>query len=349
MDTPYPSHVLNLVYATDKGYLFISAVSAASAARLAGPKAKDLIVHLLDCGLSDADWELFCTLVRKGSPQVQLKRHLIDTHNYARLVGYRNSLAVYARMRIPDLLPNADWCIYADGDSLFTEDPFNLLSLCDSNSAVLGWEVFDGTKEDSRSQNARRLSDWYAEHCPDFQVRHYICTGFLLINLVNWRKHNIPSQCLTFIERHAPPWPVDLSTNFVCNDCKTVLPREWGIFSEQITEISYPKFIHYVVDLPTKMRFRWRDGFRDVTAVWVNFARVVLGMSVRESCGIPRWKWMLGRAYNHALRVAVAVIGRTPFGRRWSRMKEFQSLFIPRKTRRWLLSRRLWTERWHGE
>ena len=45
----------------------------------------------------------------------------------------------------------------------------------------------------------------------------------------------------------------------------------------------------------------------------------------------------------------VAIVGHTPFGRRWGRMEEFRDLFIPRKTRRWLLSRRLWTARWHGE
>lgn len=344
MQTPTPPHVedLHLVYATDKGYLFISAVSAASAARLASAPER-LVIHLLDCGLDDADWERFCTLVRKGDSRVTLRRHVIDTEGYKKLVGYRKSLAVYARMRVPDLLPDVQWCVYADGDTLFTDDPFKLIPLFDSTYAVLGWEVFDATRKEPCSQNTRRLLNWYAEHCPNFVLTHYICTGFLLLNLDAWRIQNIPTQCLDFIARHAPPWPVDLSTNFVCHTCKNVLPRHWGIFSEQISEVNeIPGLIHYVVDLPTRVKFRMRDGFRDVTAVYMVFAKYVLGLSTSDLAGIPRWKWLFGRAYNHLLRLIIAVLAHTPFGKRWPRMAEFQGLFIPGTVRRRLLSKKFW-------
>ena len=341
MKTPsrHPVKELHLVYATDKGYLFISSVSAASAARLASAPER-LVIHLLDCGLDDADWERFCTLVRKGDSRVILRRHVIDMTRFSGFKSWHGSLAAYARLLLPELLPSVSWCLYADGDTLFTEDPFKALAFCADNLAIVG-------PEDRSSPQSRA---WFTTNNFPKDWSYYFCTGFILLNLDWFRSHDGIQWLFTFLTEHSDiPFPDQDALNLFCEGHIGLFSKPWGVLSERLNEADFPALIHYVVDLPTRMRFRTRDGFRDVTAVWVNFARVVLGMSVRESCGIPRWKWMLGRAYNHALRVAVAVIGRTPFGRRWSRMKEFQSLFIPRKTRRWLLSRRLWTERWHGE
>lgn len=338
MTVPTSPHLnkLHIVYATDDAYLKLVTASAVSAIRQAAtPEA--LVLHILDCGISDERWEWF---VAQVGPTTSVHRHRIEMERFSAFRAWHGSLATYARLFLPTLLPEADWCLYVDGDTLFTDDPAKAFVSRADDVAIVG-------PEDNASPQSRA---WFAQQGFQKDWTHYFCAGFILINLAWFRAHNGTQWCMDFLRAHPDaPFPDQDALNLYCEGHIRLFPTGWGVLSERMSDCDTPGLIHYVVDLPTKMRFRWRDGFRDVTAVWVNFARVVLGMSVRESCGIPRWKWMLGRAYNHALRVAVAVIGRTPFGRRWSRMKEFQSLFIPRKTRRWLLSRRLWTERWHGE
>lgn len=337
MQIPTPPHVedLHLVYATDKGYLFISAVSAASAARLASTPER-LVIHLLDCGLDDADWERFCTLVRKGDSRVTLRRHVMDMARFAGFKSWHGSLGTYARLFLPELLPEAPWCLYVDGDTLFTENPFKALSFCADNLAIVG-------PEDRCSPQSRA---WFAEKGFQKDLSHYFCAGFILINLDWFRAHDGIRWCMDFLTAYPDtPFPDQDALNLFCEGHIGLFSKPWGVLSERLNEANFPSLIHYVVDLPTRMRFRTRDGFRDVTAVWVKFVQVALGMSVTESCHIPRWQWLFGRAYNHLLRLIIAVLAHTPFGKRWPRMAEFQSLFIPRKVRRELLSKRHWEPR----
>lgn len=341
---------LHLVYATDKNYLFPTNVSLSSAIMQAAHPER-LRFHVLDCGVPDEMWKTWTRDLERHFPGVSISRHQVDVSRFAGCRTWRGGLSAYARLCLPKLLPDIDWCVYADGDTLFVEDPWKLTELFDDSIALWGWDQQTVGKEANFFPHIRKsIMKWYADRDLQGDFSNYVCSGFLIFNLRWFRSNDAEAKMMEFLSRFPDvPFHDETALNYVCAGHVRLLPSGWGIFSSHVHWGPRPCCIHYIQDLPTRLRFRWRDGFRDVTAVWVNFARVVLGMSVRKSCGIPRWKWMLGRAYNHALRVAVAVIGRTPFGRRWSRMKEFQSLFIPRKTRRWLLSRRLWTERWHGE
>lgn len=341
--TPPPhahrSETLHIVYNTDAAYLTLVTASAISAIRQASTP-ESIVIHILDCGLSDEDWRNFSAIVCAQGSSIAAYRHKIEMSSLAAFRAWHGSLAAYARLFLPTLLSEVDWCLYVDGDTLFTDDPAKVLACRAEDVAIVG-------PEDKASPQSRA---WFAKQGFQKDWTHYFCSGFMLINLAWFRVKDAARWCMGFLHSHPDaPFPDQDALNICCEGHIRLFPTGWGVLSERMATCERPGLIHYVVDLPTKMRFRWRDGFRDVTAVWVNFARVSLGMSVWESCGIPGWQWALGRAYNHALRVAVTIVGHTPFGRRWGRMEEFRDLFIPRKTRRWLLSRRLWTARWHGE
>lgn len=332
-----PPHVenLHLVYNCDANYLFLTAVSAKSALRKASDPTR-VIVHVLECGFGDEDWARFVEQVGHGeSFTPQLYRHHVDPERFAGLRSWRGSIATYARMCAADFLPDLNWCLITDSDSLFTDDPLKLLLFIDDTKLLIG------SYDDGRGSRG-----WYAKMGLSRDWSTYVCCGFVLMNLRGFRKENLPQQCLNFLRAHTDaPFVDQEALNTCCAGRVSVLPREWGIFSECITAVHFPSFIHYVVDVPTRMRFRTRDGFRDVTAVWVKFVRVALGMNVAESCHIPQWQWRFGRAYNHFLRLIIAVLAHTPFGKRWPRMAEFQGLFLPGTVRRKLLSKGFWKKR----
>lgn len=147
-----------------------------------------------------------------------------------------------------------------------------------------------------------------------------------------------------FIERHSPPWPVDLSTNYVCREMKGALPPEWGIFSSLTSLIQKPRLVHYCLEVPNKTKFNRSYGFRDITAVWMYFVRWTLGLSVTEACGVPLWKWILGRLYCHLLRAKLALLLCLPRFHTLAREKQYSMTFLHGDQRR-LLSRQFWMTR----
>lgn len=77
MRTDTASEKLHLVYATDRGYRFLAMVSAKSAICKASQPER-LVVHLLDCGLTDEDWATFSDTLRKGAEAVEVRRHQVS-------------------------------------------------------------------------------------------------------------------------------------------------------------------------------------------------------------------------------------------------------------------------------
>ncbi len=289
MRTDTASEKLHLVYATDRGYRFLAMVSAKSAICKASQPER-LVVHLLDCGLTDEDWATFSDTLRKGAEAVEVRRHQVSTEQFGGFTAWKGSFAAYARLYVAELLPEERWCLYADCDTLFLDDPLKLLAECDPAVALKGyWIWYD---KPCKPWVRDPVESWLAEHCPGMDFSQYLNSGFLLMNLDWWREHRLMERCLDFFRRFPKvPWPDEMALNAVCHGHVAGLPEGWGAFPDYAFSLPRARSIHYVCSVLNAPKFKRFWGYDDATAAWVNFVRAVLGVPVRQACGVPGWKW----------------------------------------------------------
>ena len=134
---------------------------------------------------------------------------------------YKGSSANFVRLYLPQLLPDADWVIYSDVDTIWLRDPCLLWDLRDPSRSAQWVADLDSTVADYRRWCRRKgLS-------PNPQ---YACSGIMLINLAKWRKDGIFQRCRDFIKAHGLPDSPDQDLlNTVLAGSAALLPPEWDV------------------------------------------------------------------------------------------------------------------------
>lgn len=323
---------LHLVYAADANYLFPTEVSIRSAFHWASRPA-DLVVHVLDCAIPQDVWSQWEAHLREAIPALALVRHIIGTKRFEGLRIYKGSSAAYARLTIPDLLPEVDWCVYADGDTLFTDDPFKLEAYFDDSAALLGHPC---------PRTETTAADWFAREGISMDWSRYVCSGFIAMNLKWMRAHDATAWCLDFLRKHPnSPTHDEGALNVLCAGRVRFLPFEWGVFSGEVFGLgaTRPGCVHYLCDLPCNLRFSRFFGYSDAQLIWIGFVRAVMGLSRAEATRIPPCKWLFGRLYARMVACAVPLLSLLPPIRR--RFPNLRARFATRGSR-WLLGGRLW-------
>ncbi len=184
---------LHVVTGADEGYRDPLAVTIASLLMTLSPES-EISLYILDCGLQSPTRRRLTAMVRRLRPDADLVWCPLDTQEYAplRLDGLPYiSLATYARLRIPDLLPHLSRALYLDADLVVDADltplwntPLQghpLGAVQDSGVPVVG------ARYGIRSYRALGLR-------PDSA---YFNAGVLLMDLDAWRRDDIAGQVLT--------------------------------------------------------------------------------------------------------------------------------------------------------
>ena len=264
--------MLRIVYATDMGYLMPTRVSASSALAWASDRS-EIVIYVLDCGIEDSAWEEFaCALRTRFGESFGLHRVSVDMARFSALRGWTNdSKGAYARLLIPELLPEADWCVYADGDTLFTDDPLKLQGLWKGDCALMGHQDDFDEKQVA----------WYREHSLAWHDDTHICSGFMLMNLEWFRAHGATDRCLELLKRHPDCPCVDQDAlNVVCENRIKLLPDEWGVLAYTLHGCAKGGCLHYGGTPPWKV---WRPYARrhrillsSARRLWLLFAGRVL-------------------------------------------------------------------------
>ena len=264
--------MLRIVYATDMGYLMPTRVSASSALAWASDRS-GIVIYVLDCGIEDSAWEEFaCALRTRFGESFGLHRVSVDMARFSALRGWTNdSKGAYARLLIPELLPEADWCVYADGDTLFTDDPLKLQGLWKGDCALMGHQDDFDEKQVA----------WYREHSLAWHDDTHICSGFMLMNLEWFRAHGATDRCLELLKRHPDCPCVDQDAlNVVCENRIKLLPDEWGVLAYTLHGCAKGGCLHYGGTPPWKA---WRPYARrhrillsSARRLWLLFAGRVL-------------------------------------------------------------------------
>lgn len=296
---------LHLVYASDANYVLYLEV-AIRAAYFRTSRPADLIVHVLDCGIPNAQWESFVQRIGTVEPTAHLERHIINMEQFDKFPGWNGSRATYARLCLPSILSDVDWCVYADVDTLFVDDPLELLSLYDPAIGLQG--PFDQVAP-------TRAWRWYERNGIPLSPEEYVCAGFILINLAWFRKHDMERRALQFLSDHTDlSFPDQDMLNILCAGNKRLLPEGWGTFAAQVFGVKELKCIHFagVGELPWKVSFSWKRGYRESMLIWYQCAKTLLGVSRYEVSKVPGWRWWIGLTYARMIKYTVRLLSLFP-------------------------------------
>ena len=288
---------IHIAYATDEGYLMPTLVAAASAVAWASERAK-IVIHILDVGVSDERWVWFYKRLRLLGDEFGLKRHVIDESRFLGMRRWHGSLAAYARIFLADLLPNIEWCVYCDGDTLFTDNPLNLIKIFDSNCAIQGHSDWLG------ANGLKNRIKWYETKGLIFDYRQYFCSGFILLNLKWFRENDGVRKCLNFLSEYPDAiCPDQDALAVVCRGHIGWVPDEWGLFSCYVGTGNKlrPSCIHYANELPWDFRFNWHVGYYDVRLLWVKYAWSLLRLRPADFGGPGNTGWYWRMVYRYLI------------------------------------------------
>lgn len=288
-------NTIHLIYGSDDNYWFPTAVSAASAAF--GAKS-ELIIHLFDLGVTDEHYDEYVGLIRKANPAVKCERHVIDKKMFEGFGAWRGSIATYSRMFAQDILPDVDWAIYVDGDTLWLGDITKLWALRDETKLIqasIDPPMPLGEKHPD--------DDWYVQNGIEMSRDGYLCMGLMMANLKAMREEHISDKCRAFMSKYPMPKIVDQTVlNCICRGQMAALPVEWGVFSawHGTADLTKDACIHYVNDLPWR-RDKVNRLISDVVLLWYEFCERVLGLNLRRKY-LSRVSWGCRRSVFIALK-----------------------------------------------
>ena len=135
---------------------------------------------------------------------------------------YKGSSMAFLRLYLGELLPDVDWVVYSDVDTVWQRDVSELWKLRDATKTIQ-W-VWSSAFEFVEWCNARGVS------LSDFDNRRYGCSGVCLINLKRWRSERVLQRCREFVARYGIPKYADQDIlNAVLLDGIGMLPDYWDV------------------------------------------------------------------------------------------------------------------------
>ena len=276
MDAP-----VEIALATNSNYKMGLLVTACSIARRAD-KATAIRFTILDGGIQQSDWDFLCRKVLELHPNSFFSRQTVDMQRFATFPTWNgDSRMTYARLLLPELLPEARYVIYCDVDFLWLSDVVELWALRRDDIACLG--VPDGT--DVVIERERK---WFENHGFMFDGTRYICAGMCLLNLEMFRQMDIAGKCLSFLSRWPDAQFLDQTAlNIVLGERPSrpgvqnlaFLPAKWHRLSRVVTaaDLKDGCAIHYAGDAPWK-RTGWYAPLSDVVMLWYREYGRILGI-----------------------------------------------------------------------
>lgn len=291
-DAIMPSHAsfannepFHFVFASDEKFTVQLQVAILSLVKASFGKRNLQHIHVLDCGISDDTWSKISlrvySLAKRYSVCVEISRHNIDMSLFGRFKDWNTSKATYARLLLPDLLPDVRYCVYSDGDMLFFKNPWELVEqLTYKGVAILGHKnSIDGgfTNPDER---------WFSYVNEPYNRDTYFCAGLVAMDLDKFRALGAVERMLDFLARHPDSVTADQpALNWFFRNDSSLEEGGWGIFPIECFGDNYEiKAIHYAGGTPWKNCDSWYKYLimRQQDELWYDFAAKILGGEVTK-------------------------------------------------------------------
>ena len=138
---------------------------------------------------------------------------------------YKGSPMAFLRLYLGELLPDVNWVVYSDVDTLWGRDVLELAALFDERKTIQ-WV------RDLKSTAAEFVS-WCRENdvgLDGFRPDDYCCSGVCIINLKQWRERDVLGRCRDFAARYGFPQYADQDIlNALLHPEAGILPEWWDV------------------------------------------------------------------------------------------------------------------------
>jgi|GEM_PF-353048 len=262
---------IQIALASDQNYLPGLRVTAASIACYASRNV-ELVYHILDGGIQDETFEDLRLLLIRIHPHVIVHRYCIDHLALKDCPEYGGSRLTYARLLLPELLPDVHHIIYCDCDFLWRADIAELWK--EKDDSVIYQSTRDGVP-----QTLERENKWFVENGYSFDPQLYFCAGLSFFNLELFRKEKVSKRAFDFLHRYQNINSADQTAlNVILFGQVRLVSQKWQRFSRDVTseELKSPIVLHYADELPWR-RQAWWNLLTDTVLIWHRFNDLLLG------------------------------------------------------------------------
>lgn len=222
---------IRIALAADHAYASYMEVSIISI--LKNNNGSEIAFDILDVGLSDVDKEgLKKTILNNSGEFVIHDLKKLDKIIGHRVPAFQGSLGAYARLFLPEILPDIEKVLYLDCDTL------NVAGLIDLWECKIDDYYLAGIKDTVSSVHRKRIG------LSDNDV--YVNSGVILMNLRKWREDGIGDKIIDYIENRKSDitLPDQDGINVVCKNSILELEPKYNVMSPLFL-MSYKNIIGY--------------------------------------------------------------------------------------------------------
>lgn len=270
--------IIDIALASDSGYfcgLFVTAYSIAKYAN------KDVVLrfNILDGGIGNEDWALLKSKVGELHKEVEFRKLPVDDAMFADYPAWHGNKMAYARLMLPEVLPEVDWCVYCDVDFLWMRDIAELWKERDDKYA------FIGTK-DGADWTLKREQAWFEKHGYPFDPEKYFCSGLCFFNLKAFREQGLIRKIEAILKAHSDiQYPDQAALNIATFGQTKIVPKCWQQFHQDVTPqmVQDGCVIHYAGAIPWKVPKGAASLLRDLDLLWHQMNAEARGITVWQS------------------------------------------------------------------
>lgn len=253
---------IHIALASDDNYFAGLLTTAWSVAKYCS-RPNDLVIHVLDGGISDSHLALLAS--RISTFGCQLDRHIInqDTH-FNGFKSHHGGRMTYARLLLPEILPEVKQIVYSDVDILWLVDIAEL------------WDTLnpDGVMhyvKDTVFPRATAETSWLSEN--HLTIENRFCAGMIVMNLQKFRDEKLHLQMMDMLIKHNGHIPDNDETVlnvFMCGRQDAFpLPRRWQCISRGLDDFDPRGFVlHFADDAPWRNLHTIHHMLTDQILLW---------------------------------------------------------------------------------
>ncbi len=276
--------MIHIALASDNNYfdgMLVTAWSIVAHSRC----AEDLVFHVLDGGVDEKNWAFFCNVLSKTG--CQLDRIKIDQNGplLKNCPDYRGmSKMTFARLLLPDLLPQVEKIVYSDVDVLWLADVAELWrSIRDDHMMAAVVE----TPIDSSMPNVNE-EQWFRENGFVRDGARYFCAGVLSLNLGKMRREGFHRTAFELLKKnhwYSPVVDQTLLNALMSNRSDiTFLEHKWQTGTgEMPARVDTSIVLHYGGDTPWKSLHLNHHMLTEPILYWHRVHAKIRGISTWKS------------------------------------------------------------------
>lgn len=293
---------IHIAVASDENYWSGLLVTTCSIGECASRDC-ELVFHVIDGGLLSDHKILIEKRLRELHPKVSVDwisfLKLPDYEGFAALPIYHGNCMSYARLALPYLLVDVNYCIYCDVDFLWLADVAELWREMRPSDLVLG--VREACLDTLDEEEA-----WcFSENVP-FRRNQYVCAGLSFYNLERLRRTRMAEHIIEFLRNHpGVPFADQTALNAVLGGEVRLIDEKWQRMTVALRGIAPRKdfVLHYAGNPP----WRFDSGtsiLTDAFLLWHEYRAKYTGTTRWRSLRsmASAWKLILGRLYWHVVR-----------------------------------------------